>query len=174
MELAKAIELISPAAYRFTEKSSWADLGSGTGLFTRALAQLLQKGSTVYAVDTSLSALNNMKPLPHINLQKLEADFIRETLPLSALDGILMANAFHFVRDKTAFIYKAQRWLKSSGCFLLVEYDTDTPNSWLPFPVSFSSATKLFQQSGFGIISKLGMQPSVYYQAGMYAALIAH
>jgi len=172
MELTKAIELIRPAAYRFTQISSWADLGSGTGLFTTAMAEVLPPGSTVYAVDKNRNALYDLKPFPRVNLRKLEADFVKDVLPLSGLDGILMANALHFVADRTAFISTARQWLNDEGCFILIEYDTDTPNPWVPYPVSFASATKLFEHSGYKTIKKLGTQPSLYQRAGIYAALL--
>lgn len=172
MELIKAIELISPAVDRFGQISTWADLGSGTGLFTTALAELLPKDSTIYAVDKNGSALRKLKPFLNVNLRKLEADFIKDVLPLSGLDGILMANALHFVAKKNAFISTARQWMNDEGCFILIEYDTDTPNPWVPYPVSFASATKLFEHSGYRKIKKLGTQPSLYQRAGIYAALI--
>lgn len=172
MELTKAIELISPAVNRFKQISSWVDLGSGTGLFTTALAHLLPQGSTVYAVDKNGNALHKLKPFPHVNLRKLEADFMKDVLPLSGLDGILIANALHFVADKNAFISSARQWMNEKGCFILIEYDTDTPNPWVPYPVSFASATKLFEHSGYKTIKKLGTQPSLYQRAGIYAALV--
>lgn len=172
MELTKAIELISPAVDRFRQISSWADLGSGKGLFTTALAELLPRNSTVYAVDKNAGALHKLKPFPHVNLRKMEADFVKDMLPLSGLDGILMANALHFVADKNAFISTARQWLNEEGCFILIEYDTDNPNPWVPYPVSFASAIKLFEHSGYKTIKKLGTQPSLYQRAGIYAALI--
>lgn len=172
MELIKAIELIRPAVDRFTQISSWADVGSGRGLFTMALAELLPHGSNIYAIDKNGQALNNLKPFLHVNLRKLEADFMKDVLPLSGLDGILMANALHFVADKTAFISTARRWLNDEGCFILIEYDTDSPNPWVPYPLSFVSATRLFEHSGYKNIKKLGTQTSLYQQAGIYAALV--
>lgn len=172
MELSKAIELIKPAAYRLSGTSSWADLGCGTGLFTKALAQLLQEGSSVYAIDKNRSALNKLKPFGGVSLYKIEADFTHDVLPLSGLNGILMANALHFVADKTAFIRQAQQWLKHEGCFLLIEYDTNTANPWVPFPINFSLASWVFEQSGYATIKKIGVQPSLFNRADIYAALI--
>lgn len=172
MELTKAIELIKPAANRFKKKESWADLGCGNGLFTTALADLLHQGSVVYAVDKDKKALENIGTMKDVNLQKLVADFSRDALPFSGLDGILMANSLHFVRDKLSFINKCCGWLKNKGYFLLIEYDTDNSNPWVPYPISFPSAAMLFQQAGFKIINKLGSQPSLYNRANIYAALI--
>ncbi len=172
MELSKAIRLIRPAAERFSRTGSWVDLGSGTGLFTRALSFLLPPGSTVHAVDTSGDALGQLKPVDHIILSRIQADFLVDVLPLSELDGILMANALHFVPDKTGFITKSREWLVEDGCYIIIEYDTDTPNKWVPYPVSFASLANVFAPAGYKNIIKIGTASSLYQQAGMYAALV--
>src|SRR3712207_757173 len=83
---------------------TWADLGAGSGNFTRALAELLGPGSTIFAVDrnawliTQLSAALARVPSQTTIVAKL-GDFTGP-LELPPLDGILMANALHFVRDQ--------------------------------------------------------------------------
>src|SRR5207237_9801429 len=57
MELHTAIELIKPGITP-VQNARWADLGCGQGLFTRALAQIIGKESTIYAVDANSHALN--------------------------------------------------------------------------------------------------------------------
>ena len=171
MELSKAIELIKPGLTP-GEETIWADLGCGDGLFTNALAQTIGKGSTIYAVDSNMRALGKMPAIPHTHLEKLVADFERDELPLSGLDGILMANSLHFVKDKIRFFKKAKSWLKITGYFLIVEYNTDTSNRWVPYPLSFATAEKLFTGLGFNV-QKISEQASLYNRAGMYGARIS-
>jgi ubiquinone/menaquinone biosynthesis C-methylase UbiE len=172
MELSKAIDLINPGIT--TEKETiWADLGCGSGLFTTALAQIIGNGSKIYAVDTNRKALDRMPPIANINLEKIVADFEKDELPFSELDGILMANSLHFVKDKNTFIKKAKTWLNSSGYFLIVEYNTDAPNRWVPYPLSFASAVKLFSESGLNV-KKISEQASLYNRAGMYGSVMSN
>jgi trans-aconitate methyltransferase len=98
MELTAAIELIRNASFAQT-KSTWADLGSGSGLFTYALASLLPDGSMIYAIDKSRVVLNQYPKPAQTIIQPLQADFITQDLPLPILDGILMANSFHYVKE---------------------------------------------------------------------------
>ena len=49
MQLSEAIQLIQHPVTK--EKSAYADLGCGNGLFTKALAQLVAPQSVIYAVD---------------------------------------------------------------------------------------------------------------------------
>lgn len=173
MEVSAAIALIRNDHLRTNHPVLWADLGCGTGLFTLALAHLLPAGSTVYAVDKNPSALRHLSPSKAgISVQKVEADFTGENLRLPPLDGILMANALHFVHEKTVFLAKAKSWLKAGGCFLVVEYDTETPNPWVPYPISYHSLINLFESLGYRAIEKLAERPSVYHRALIYAALI--
>jgi ubiquinone/menaquinone biosynthesis C-methylase UbiE len=172
MELKNAIELIKPAEIYSARESKWADLGCGDGLFTTALASLLSDGSVIYAVDTNRRALSKVKPVAGISVEKIEADFIHDPLPLPQLDGILMANSLHFVKDKSAFIQKAQRWLNEKSRMLLIEYDMDKSNPWVPYPISFHSTETLFKSLGYKTIKKLAEQPSLYNRANIYSALI--
>lgn len=173
MELSAALLLIRHQRLLTPPAACWADLGCGSGLFTTALSRLLPEGSTVYAVDKNRRALS-LIPLVQrtITVQKILADFTTEDLSLPPLNGILMANALHYVPHQDAFLARARKWLKVEGCFLLVEYDTNLPNQWVPYPLPFSSLARLFTPLGFRSIEKLGERPSVYQSAPMYAALI--
>src|SRR5215218_7411220 len=110
VELKQAITLIRHDSLAREDTTCWADLGCGAGLFTHALAHFLQPGSTIYAVDTNREVLSGIAPLSgSIYLEKMQADFIKESLPLHDLDGILLANSLHYVRDKVTFLEKAKR-----------------------------------------------------------------
>lgn len=172
MQPEHAIALIRNNALVRDQATHWADLGCGTGLFTQALSYYLQPGSTVYAVDANRQALSKIKPPQgDVVLKKLQADFVQDALPLNNLDGLLMANSLHYVRDQADFLTRAQTWLKPEGCFLLVEYDTDRANPWVPYPLSFTALKQLFTQLGYRVVEKLGERPSVYRRAPIYAAL---
>ena len=173
-----AIALLAPAfsnqEARGASPTSWADLGSGSGVFTLALAALLYPGSVVHAVDRhrgirALTTANN------VIIQPYKADFVRERLPFHRMDGIIMANSLHSVKDKPTLIHRLREEpLRSEHEFLIVEYDTDRPTPvWVPYPVSFSSLRPLFQLLGYRDITRLADRPSVYNRNPIYSARIA-
>ncbi len=87
---------------------TWADLGSGEGAFTLALADLLGPAGSIFSVDRDASALQvQLRALvdafPHVRAATLVADFSRP-LEFPGLDGIVMANSLHFERDKLAVL----------------------------------------------------------------------
>lgn len=109
-----------------------------------------------------------------VNLKQLALDFVRNELPFSGLDGILMANSFHYVKEKVAFIEKLKQALKKAGMLIMVEYDTSIPvGNWVPYPVDFSNLKTLFMKVGFGIVEKLSEYPSAYGRK-MYSAIIGY
>ncbi|HEX6225627.1 MAG TPA: methyltransferase domain-containing protein [Chryseolinea sp.] len=169
MKTDDAKALIAPGIPAATHNSRWADLGCGSGIFTTALAGLLQSGSKIYAVDKE----NLGQEIPggeNVEIEFLVLDFITDAFPFSALDGILMANSLHFVKDKSGFIEKLKRHLTSKGHLIIVEYDTDRHNRWVPYPISFANLAKTFSAAGFTSIKKIGERNSVYRPEKIYAS----
>jgi ubiquinone/menaquinone biosynthesis C-methylase UbiE len=165
MQLQEAMGLIQHPVLSSQGPAVWADLGCGAGLFTHALAHLLAPGSTIYAIDEDAAALRQVPEHPGITIRKQRADFTAIELP--PLNGVLMANSLHYVKDKHAFLHRLP-----SGLLLIVEYDTDNSNAWVPYPLSFRALQKLCAAEGYTEVSKLGEHPSIYNRSNIYGALI--
>ena len=167
MQLNDAIALIG----RSLPGHTWADLGCGSGLFTYALAHLLPRGSTIYALDKSRTALTEHPNPQEVIIHQKQTDFVKDAIALPRLDGILMANALHYAADKQPLLAKLGRSLKENGVFLAVEYDTEKANPWVPYPIKFDALRELFHANGYTAVTKLGERPSIYGAGKMYAAL---
>ncbi len=165
MDLKTAISLIRSPNIESKAAAKWADFGCGSGLFTKALSTLLQTGSKISAVDKDAAALKKVSVVDGISLERLCADFVNDDLPLQKLDGILMANALHFVKDKRAFIQRLRSYLDRTASFLIVEYDTDRSNPWVPYPLHAEGWKKLFRETGYSQYKEINRRPSVYRQA---------
>lgn len=152
---------------------TWADLGCGSGTFTLALASILPANSVIYAVDEQRYPLGAI-PGQHneVFIKPVLADFVKDVLPFEKVDGILMANALHYVKDKAHFLTKIKAYLNTGGCLLVVEYATDKPVAhWVPYPASFQSLQKLLTQAGLGMATKLHSRPSAF-GGEMYSAIV--
>ena len=145
-----------------TRGGMWADLGAGTGAFTLALAELVGPGGEVIAVDRDRSALRELERAVRpggATVRTLGADFTKE-LDLEPLDGIVMANSLHFVRNKAPVLRLVHDLLKPAGRLLLVEYDADSGNTWVPHPMSFDTWRVLADTNGFTGTRQLATVPS--------------
>jgi len=153
-----AANLIKPALLHTTGKQNWADLGCGTGTFTVALASCLDRRSRIYAVDLRKPEIMYQG----IEIDCMAADFTHPAFELHGLDGILMANSLHYVADRVTFLEKIKTFFTADPRFIIIEYDTDIANPWVPYPLSLKSARRLFDVIGCAEISLLGRYASVY------------
>jgi SAM-dependent methyltransferase len=152
----------------------WADLGSGEGAFTLALADLLGPGGAIHTVDRDGRALDVQLRLlrdrfPSVAVTPLVADFTRP-LELRALDGVVMANSLHFQRDKLAVLRMVRDYLVPDGHLVLVEYDADRGNPWVPYPLSFRTWVTLAAEAGLRDTRRLTSVPSRFL-GSIYSAL---
>ena len=155
----------------------WADFGSGEGAFTLALADLLGQAGTIYSIDRDGGALQRQehalrRRFPNVAVTYRCADFVRP-LGLPPLDGVVMANSLHFQLDKEPVLALTRGCLKPSGRLILVEYDTDQGNPWVPYPLSFASWSAsggLAARCGFVETRLLAAVPSRFLRR-IYAAL---
>ncbi len=161
-----ARQLIAVDYLKTGEPQQWADLGCGNGLFSKALLGLLPGKSIVYAIDKQPFVFSEPA------IQFIKKDFAKEELPLPLLDGILMANTLHFADDKLSLLKRLKKYLLPAAVFILIEYDTEKANRWVPYPLSYASATQLFKQAGFRNIEKISERQSVYNNANIYSAYI--
>jgi ubiquinone/menaquinone biosynthesis C-methylase UbiE len=152
----------------------WADFGSGTGAFTLALADLIGASGSIYSIDKDQSALKTQERsmrehFPQVSVEYQKADFSRP-LKLPPLDGIVMANSLHFHRHKDPIIQLARNYLKPDGRLLLVEYNADQGNLWVPYPISFETWKQIAQNNGLNNTHLLRTVPSRFL-GEIYSAL---
>jgi ubiquinone/menaquinone biosynthesis C-methylase UbiE len=173
MRLRDAVGMIAESGVGTLGPTTWADLGCGDGTFTRALAECLAAGSTIHAIDRDTRALRRIPAERHdVRIETHHGDFTALPWPFADLDGILMANALHFIRSQAAFIRQCAGHMKRQPRFIVVEYDTDEANPWVPYPVSRARLGRLFRSAGYASVTLLGSRPSVYQRVPLYAALM--
>ena len=151
----------------------WLELGAGEGAFTLALADLLGAGGEIVALDRDAGALRRAadevsRRFPASRLRMTVGDF-RQPLPDGPFDGILAANSLHFVTDPASVLRAAGNDLRPGGRLIVVEYDADRGNPWVPHPFSFTRFVDLAGQAGFVDVREIGRVPSRFLGA-IYAA----
>ncbi len=162
-----------------TPAGVWADFGSGNGAFTLALAELIGPGGVIYSIDKNRRSLDQQRRtiesrFPDVTVHYLQADFTRP-LDLPGLDGLVAANALHFLEWKDKTIRLLQNYLRPAGRFLVVEYDTDKGNRWVPYPFSYQTWRNLAKKNDLERTELLATVPSSFlgrfYAAASYASM---
>ena len=173
MRLRDAIEMLAESGVGALGPTIWADLGCGDGTFTRALADLLASGSLIHAIDLDASALRRT-PSAHkaVRISTYRGDFMMQPWPFTGLDGILMANSLHYVKDQAAFIRHCESQMRLPRRFLVVEYDSNEANHWVPYPVSQTRLMALFERAGYSSARVLRSRPSLYRRAPLYSVAL--
>ena len=166
------VALLRPA---LAAGGTWADIGAGEGAFTLALADLLGPGGRIVAVDRDRRALDRNEHLvrarfPDVAIETVVADLTRP-LPMPPLDGLVAANSLHYVaRDRqVAVIAALAAHLVPGGRFVVVEYDADRGNPWVPHPFSYGSWELLAAAAGLVDTRRIGRVPSRFLDA-IYSA----
>ena len=154
----------------------WADFGAGSGAFTLALAELIGPGGEIFSIDRDAKALRSQevvylaqpadkKPIIHFML----ADFT-DKLPLPSLDGAVIANALHFQRRKDDVIRQISAYLKPGAPLILVEYNVEHGNFWVPYPISYPHWEVLVRSCGLVNTRLLVTKPSRFLRE-IYSAV---
>ena len=169
------VDLLRPAD--LSGGGAWADLGAGAGAFTFALRELVGEETEIYAVDADEARLSDLQQEygqrfgDTSRLHLLPADLsARPATP--ALDGILMANSLHFFSQKEPLLRAVRTLLKPTGVLLIVEYNVDSGNLWVPYPLSFKTFQTLAPRAGYAEPRLLGTHASSFlrefYSASAY------
>jgi SAM-dependent methyltransferase len=106
---------------------------------------------------------------PEVEVHYLKSDFTRP-LELPPLDGLVVANALHFLRDKDKAVRLLRDYLRPAGRFLVVEYNTDRGNHWVPHPFSYSTWQSIARRNGLQRTELLDTVPSSFL-GEFYAAI---
>ncbi len=152
----------------------WLELGAGEGAFTLALADVLGPGGTILAMDRDARALDFAtaavrRRFPGVIIEPVPGDFTVD-IRGPAHDGVVAANSLHFVSDRATTLASIKQVLRPGGHLVIVEYDADRGNPWVPFPFSFDHWLGEAAAAGFVDIRQLHRVGS-RFMGGIYGAV---
>lgn len=116
-----------------------ADIGAGSGYFTRRLAAEVP-GGRVYAVDVDGEfedyLLDNREAWGTPNIEPHLAMYDDPLLPSTELDLVFAANTYAFIRNRVAYFSKVRAALRPDGRLALIDFrpDSTPPGTIAPAP----------------------------------------
>jgi len=144
-----------------------ADLGAGTGFFTRPLAIAVGDAGSVYAVDiepTMLEYIRSREDIPQDRVVSVLADPDDPKLPDGTIDIVLTVNTWHHIKKRSAYMKKLDRALTPDGRVVVVDfYATELPVGPPPeHKLSRKKVVKEFEKAGWKLVAESIALPYQY------------
>jgi ubiquinone/menaquinone biosynthesis C-methylase UbiE len=121
------------AALRLKPGMAVADIGAGTGLFTRLMAGKVGTEGTVYAVDISAPFLKHItdesKRLGQPQVKTIRAAQNRTNLPPGSVDLAFICDVYHHVEQPAPWLATLHTALRPEGRLVLIEFDRTKPGA---------------------------------------------
>lgn len=140
-----------------------ADIGCGTGFFTLPLASDVGKKGKVYALDTSLTMIKELRKRSR-HLKQVEPIHSQENhFPIEdgSLDFALLVNMIHEVESWRRFLKEVHRVLKPGGKICVIDWKKKKMEMGPPLKIRFTKKgiREMLRQSGYGRINTLSPLP---------------
>ena len=148
-----------------------ADIGAGTGLFTRLFAEAVTPTGMVYAVDISETFIENIL---HSSLEQGLANVQgivntpRDTgLPADSVDLAFIAATYHHFEYPASMLASIQRALHRDGRLIIIDFrrDPHVSNRWVMGHVRGDKALVIreVQAAGFRLVDDKPLLQSNYF-----------
>jgi ubiquinone/menaquinone biosynthesis C-methylase UbiE len=110
-----------------------ADIGAGSGLFSRPLAKAVAPSGKVYAVDIQqdlLDYINQRDKAENIrNVQTVLGEFDDPKLPARDVDLAFINDVLHHIQHRAAYLKALGTYIKPAGRIAIIEMDKNDPNT---------------------------------------------
>ena len=154
------------------EKSATiADIGAGSGYFTRRLALLVPEGR-VYAVDIDGEfedyLLENRESWGTPNIEPHLAHYDDPMLQEGSLDLVFSANTYAFIRHRVPYFTRLRASLRPDGRLVLLDFrpSATPPEGIAPavqFRISAEAAKRELAQAGFEVEAEETFLPHQWF-----------
>ncbi len=151
---------------------SVADLGSGSGYFTRRFVEAVGESGKVYAIDIEPEMLKyTQDSIVHMHIP-YSADFILARpddpkLPLESVDLIFLCNTYHHLEDRTRYFKNLKGALKPAGRIAIVDFYHDERSGELGFPkehlVPRDRVIEELKHAGYRLLHEHGFLARQYF-----------
>jgi arsenite methyltransferase len=146
-----------------------ADVGAGSGYFTRRIAKVVAAGGKVYAVDVAADILGYLKERADReglrNVVTIVSQPDDPMLPAKSVDLVFFCDTTHHIDHRVAFYRKLAPAVKAHGRMAIIDYPPDSPHA--PHQpeqlVPRSQVISEAEQAGFKFVKDFQFLPYHYF-----------
>ena len=149
-----------------------ADLGSGSGYFTRRFIEAVTETGKVYAIDVEPEMLKYAEEsVVHMH-RSYTAEFIlarpdNPKLPYGSIDLLFLCNTYHHLEERTKYFSDTRSSLKPGGRLAIIDFYNDERSGELGFPkqhlVSRETVIAELTKAGYRLVREHTFLPRQYF-----------
>ena len=149
-----------------------ADLGSGSGYFTRRFIEAVTESGKVYAIDVEPEMLAYVKEsVIHMHIA-YSAEFVlarpdNAKLPAESVDLIFICNTFHHLENRPVYLENLKSALKTGGRIAIVDFYHDARSGDLGFSkqhlVPRETVVEEVTKAGYKLLREHTFLPRQYF-----------
>ncbi len=148
-------------ALGFARSETVADIGAGSGYFTRRIAPHVQ---TVYAVDVDSKLVDMAVKSSGANARGIIAGPDDPKLPGSGIDTVFICDVLHHIGNRPAYYAKLRGALKPGGRIVIVDFHKRQETSGPPLAMRLADAEVIgdFERAGMKLARRWDFLPRQY------------
>jgi len=159
------------AASQVRPGMSVADIGAGTGLFTRLFAPAVEPGGMVYAIDISGTFVENiLRTCREQGLSNVQGIVNTPTdigLPANSIDLAFITDTYHHFEYPRQTLTAIHQALRSAGRMIIIDFRRDPriSSNWVMGHVrgDQTQVIKEVQASGFRLVDDKPLMQTSYF-----------
>jgi len=146
-----------------------ADIGAGSGYFSRRIAKVVAPDGKVYAVDVAADILGYLKERADReglrNIVTIVSQPDDPMLPANSVDSVFFCDTTHHIDHRVEFYKKLAPAVKAHGRMAIIDYPPDSPHA--PHKpeqlVPRSQVVSEAEQAGFKFVKDFQFLPYHYF-----------
>lgn len=149
-----------------------ADVGAGSGYFTRRFVQAVTESGKVYVIDVEQEMLTYAQQ----SIERLHIPYTAEfilaqpdnpKLPGQSVDLIFLCNVYHHLEDRTQYFVNVKPALKAGGRVAIVDFYHDARSGDVGFPRQYLVARETIVadmgRAGYRLLREHDFLPRQYF-----------
>jgi ubiquinone/menaquinone biosynthesis C-methylase UbiE len=145
-----------------------ADIGSGSGLFTRPLALAVQPGGHVYAVDIDPDLLRHVRKTSQAagitNITTVLAPEDSPALAKATLDAALICDTLHHIAKRPEYLANLRSFMKPGGRVAIIDFKDEWPAGHESMRFELEDLDRWTDAAGYTKVAEFDTVPGNFFR----------